>query len=545
MAARLSTVPVTLAELLRIDPLAAAAAAVLPDPTQRVEGVVLAETVDRLRRAAPHSLVVLHAEAATGGWSLAAAMHLAWERHVAGIVVARAVASESGVSLAQRLGMALLLIDGDPVDVALRLAGQVSAPAAARAQRQAECAGLLAEQHSVRGIVGVLNHELARVPVALVVDGTVMAGRAAAVVERPDVELVRVDVGGSGERPWAQLVAAVPAGLPGAAEGATALLRLARPSLTAVWAQSRLDVSAHAATEQAAFAMLRRIASEPPAAEPGDRPAVDVPAWSSELGWQVDGVNRAVWIAPLQQPTGAPPDELTHLVRTAWRRGRVNRPLVSEGEGWISWVSGGEDDVTGLRRALTAFHESALAHRLVVGVGAGHEGVAGLMRSVAEARLSAHVAREGGAGSVQWFDQVGAPAALAYLPLGDIAGVAELCLDDLVQARDRLGLVTTVLAVLDCGGSLSQASQRLGVHRNTVLARLTRARQLGLAYDDASQRLAMHVLCHALAAQWSTGQGSTGQGSAGQGSAGAGASPGTQAEPPEPPASVAQDASTP
>jgi DNA-binding PucR family transcriptional regulator len=100
---------------------------------------------------------------------------------------------------------------------------------------------------------------------------------------------------------------------------------------------------------------------------------------------------------------------------------------------------------------------------------------------------------------VQWFDQVGASAALAWLPTTEIAQVADLCLADLMSARDRVALVQTVLAVLDCGGSLSQASQRLGVHRNTVLARLTRARQLGLTFEEPGQRLALHVICYALA----------------------------------------------
>jgi DNA-binding PucR family transcriptional regulator len=59
-----------------------------------------------------------------------------------------------------------------------------------------------------------------------------------------------------------------------------------------------------------------------------------------------------------------------------------------------------------------------------------------------------------------------------------------------------------VLAVLDCGGSLSQASVQLGVHRNTVLSRVARARELGLAFDDPAQRLALHVLCYSLASLW-------------------------------------------
>ncbi len=502
MKPRPSTLPILLSELIRIDPLASAKTVQLPDPSRRVEQVILAETFDRLRRCTPHSLVVLHAEVATGGWSLAAALHLAWERNASGVVVPRAVAAPSGTALAQRLTMALLLIDQDPVDVALRLAAQVSAPASARALRQARCAERLAEQTSIRGVLGVLNSELDTVAVALVVGDAVVAGRAAAVQARPNVAQVSVPVDGPGERTWARLVAAVPEHVPAAAQQVESLLRLARPSLLAAWAQTRLNTSMHAAHEQAAFDLLRRLASEPPPhASPIDSAVVDPPLWSSELGWQVEHLNRAVWLAPLRSQ-GDPPQELTHLVRTAWQLGRPTWPLIADGDGWVSWQSSVEPDGGApLRRALTSFRDSAAAYDLVVGVGRAHPGVAGLMRSVAEARLAAHVAREAGP-TVQWFDQVGAKAALAWLPVAEIAQVAELCLGDLMGARDRVALVDTVLAVLDSGGALSQASHRLGVHRNTVLARVGRAKQLGLSFDEPEQRLALHVLCYALASLW-------------------------------------------
>jgi len=500
MRQRHPTLPITLAELIRIEPLARARVAHLADPARRVEQVVLAENFDRLRRSTPHSLIVLHAEAATGGWSLATALNLAWERNASAVLVSRQVAGPSSQALAQRLNISLLGIDGDPVDVALQLAGQISAPDAARALRQAQCAERLAEQTGVRGVLGVLNSELgASVPVALVAGDVVVAGRASATAERPEVERVCVEVHGPGERPWARLVAAVPAQTPGAAQQVRALLLLARPSLLAAWAQTLLDSGTHAAHEQAAFGLLRQLAVAPgrPAAEAAD---VEAPAWNSELGWQVEGINRAVWLAPWRS-AGEPPPELTHLVRAAWQRGHPNWPLIAEGDGWISWQSSADTEDAGpLRRAVTAFRGAAAVHGLVVGVGRPHPGVSGLMRSIAEARLVAHVARDGGPGTVRWFDQVGAPAALAWLPVTELAEVAELCLDDLMNARDRDALVDTVLAVLDCGGSLSQASQRLGVHRNTVLARVARSRQLGLAFDDPAQRLALHVLCYALAA---------------------------------------------
>jgi hypothetical protein len=492
------TLPITLAELVRISPLADAEVLHLADPARPVEQVVVAETIDRLRRTAPHSLVVLHADAAAGGWSLAAALHLAWERNASAVVVARSVAGASSASLAQRLNMTLVVIEEQPVEVALQLAGQVSAPDAARALRQALFAERLAEESSTRAVLTALNAELDPVPVALVVGDAVLAGRAGALAEGGDVERVGVDVKAQGERPWGRLVAAVPARVPGAAQQVEALLRLSRPALLASLAQARLNSAQRAAHEQAGFGLLRQLAGEPSSPDRAGA-EVEAPPWTADLGWHVEGFNRAVWLAPVR-PSGRAGDQLTELVRAAWLRARPTWPLVAEDDGWISWSSTGDaDDVTALRTTLAGFRETAAAHGLVVGVGRPERGVAGLMRSVAEARLAAHVARDSGPGGVQWFDQVGAPAVLAWLPTAEIAQVAELCLQDLMAAKDAGTLVETVLAVLDCGGSLSQASQRLGVHRNTVLTRVARARQLGLDFEDPAQRLALHVLCHALA----------------------------------------------
>jgi sugar diacid utilization regulator len=510
-----------LAELLRVDPLARADAVHVADVGRRVDQVILAETFERLRRTTPHALVVLHDEAATGGWSLAAALHVAWERNASGVVVPRSATSSSSVVLAQRLSIALLVIDDDPVDVALALAGLTSAPQAARASRVALCAERLADQSSIRGVLGVLNSELAPVPVALVIGGSLAAGRADAL--RPaagDGEQVRIEINGAGGRPWAELVAAVPARTADVAGHVGTVLRLARLPLLAAWAQARLSTSTQAVQEQAAFRLMRRLADAPVAdTASAERADVSAPSWASELGWQVDGRNRAVWIAQAHGGDGRPTEELTQLVRTAWQRHRPDWPIVADEDGWISWQNSadgsassadsadspgesGSDDSASLRRAIGAVVVAARTHGLVLGVGGAHRGVPGLMRSVTEARLAAHVARDGGPGTVQWFDQVGARATLAWLPRGQIATVADLCLPDLMAARDREALVDTVLAVLDCGGSLSQASVRLGVHRNTVLSRVARARELGLAFDDPTQRLALHVLCHSLASVW-------------------------------------------
>ena len=496
-----SATTITLGELVRVEPLASAATHALLDPGQRVEQVVLAADFDRLRHSTPHSLAVLHGEAATGGWSLAAALHIAWERNVPAVVVSRALVTPAGYALAERLATSILAIDADPVDTALELARQVGAPAATRALRQARLAERLASETGLRDILALLNDELPATPVALVSGDSVLAGRATAVHGRSDAQRVRVEIRGPGDRPWAHLVAAVPRSPAADAAQVEAMLHLARPSLQAAWAQVRLDSAMHVSQDQAAFTLLRRMVTDA-RPEPTEAAEVDPPGWIGELGWRIKGLNRAIWLAP-HNPAIKCSDELTHLVRGAWRHGKSDWPLIPDHEGWISWQSDADpEDLAPLRRALHRFHESATAHELVIGVGRAYSGVRGLMQSAAEARLAAHVARGGAPGTVSWFQEVGSSAALAWLPTAEIAQVAELCLPQLMGARDREALVETVLMVLDCGGSLSQASERLSVHRNTVLARVNRARKLGLTFDEPTQRLALHLICYCLAARW-------------------------------------------
>lgn len=505
-----STALISIADLMRLDPLAQAETVHLADPWRQVREVVLAETFARLHQTMPHALLVLHAEAAMGGWSLASALHIAWERNAAAVVVARQPMSSSSAVLAERLGITLLAIDRDPIDVALSLASQVSAPQAARALRMAQCAQRLAEQSSIRGVLGVLNNELAPATVALTIGGSFAGGRAAALEERAESTPIRVEIHGPGGRSWATLVASTLSPTAETASQVEPLLLLARPSLLAAWMQTRINSSTQVAQERAAFHLLRKLANEL-----GERPdggsydartpleCIDSQPWNSELGWRIDGLNRAVWITSLNATDAEPTPELTQLMRAAWQRHVPDWALVTDDDGWISWQNGDDPDtVAPMRSAVGSAVGTAYEHSLVFGVGGAHRGVAGLIRSLAEAQLASHVAREGGPGTVTWFDQVGARATLAWLPAGQIAQVADLSLPELIAARDREALVETVLTVLDCGGSLSRASVCLGVHRNTVLSRVARARELNLVFDDPSQRLAIHVLCYALNSRW-------------------------------------------
>jgi purine catabolism regulator len=62
----------------------------------------------------------------------------------------------------------------------------------------------------------------------------------------------------------------------------------------------------------------------------------------------------------------------------------------------------------------------------------------------------------------------------------------------------RLELVATLEALLD-SRSIGEAAERLGVHRHTVVYRISRLRQLGIDTDDPAQRhhlwLALRCMC--------------------------------------------------
>jgi purine catabolism regulator len=62
----------------------------------------------------------------------------------------------------------------------------------------------------------------------------------------------------------------------------------------------------------------------------------------------------------------------------------------------------------------------------------------------------------------------------------------------------RLELVATLEALLDTR-SIGEAADRLGVHRHTVVYRVSRLRQLGIDTDDPAQRhqlwLALRCMC--------------------------------------------------
>ena len=152
------------------------------------------------------------------------------------------------------------------------------------------------------------------------------------------------------------------------------------------------------------------------------------------------------------------------------------------------------DELQGLLRS---DGESAVS----VGVGTIRDGIAGIRRSHGEARQALLLGRRmHGPGHLTLFGDLG-----VYRLIFAAEGLPELTdlylqtLGDLL-AYDRQnngGLVSTLDAFFAANGSPKEAAERLGVHRNTVLYRLDRIRDItGYDLDDAGVRMRLQLALH-------------------------------------------------
>ncbi len=149
------------------------------------------------------------------------------------------------------------------------------------------------------------------------------------------------------------------------------------------------------------------------------------------------------------------------------------------------------DDLRGLLRTSG---ESAVS----VGVGTVRDGLTGIRRSHAEARQAMLLGRRlHGPGHLTLFGELGVfrllYAAESLPELSDLYGqtLGELLAYD---RQNNAGLVSTLDAFFAANGSPKEAAERLGVHRNTVLYRLDRIREItGYDLDDAGVRMRLHL----------------------------------------------------
>ncbi|MFE3947339.1 helix-turn-helix domain-containing protein [Streptomyces sp. NPDC059118] len=501
--------PLTVAELVQQGRLTGVRMSGASGRDAEVGSVRIVDRASVLDTLEPHTAVVLTGRVAAAGWTVEMALRKAWEHAAACVVVTGAAGRPGSVgALAERLGVPLLVIDEDALDAAVRIASAVARPDAGRTALVAQAARALADTGPHAGrVLSALHAVLPSTAVALVgATGELLAGRRAALSAQGGSLTVRVEVPDGAGGSLGALVARSGSRVVGWEETVRDVLRLAVAPLTAWCAVRRLDDER---TGHRAALLLRRLLEADVGAVDGDEAGRDAAgagsgenerAEAAALGWPARGPLVGYALRPVAGWDGPDPGP---ALRAVWGSVGPGGPLVAYGRCWVAWQSvAPADGVDLLEAAARQLAEALTAAAPYVPVVGGVAGTAAALSALGpvltDACAAAGVAAAGEPGGVVRGDRMGAAQLLSAVPAEMLRGPAEVVLAPLLAA-DRDGtLLRTLAVVLDAGAAPTAAAEVLGVHRNTVAARLERIRALGFDPDDASQRLALHLACRVL-----------------------------------------------
>ncbi|WP_109472004.1 PucR family transcriptional regulator [Ornithinimicrobium cavernae] len=497
---------ITWGELRRTEPLRAVHLPVSAGLDREVHAVRLVSDVEDMRSCRPGTVVVLDTPVATAAWAVPIALRYAWERNVRCVVCQLEPGVAGGVTrLAHRLSVPVGFYDGNLSDLALQLSAIISAPEAARARHLASCAARLAGESTVPAMLTVLEEELPGVRVAVCGsrDGVLVGSLPPAPWSG---SVIRVDLSALDHVAGRSLVAVFDHGSVAWAQTVRATMEIARAHVLAAEASDLLDLVRR--TEVERWTLHQLISPTP---EAGSREGERAGAVPGHLGWDLSG--DLVGIVLLTAGEGPPAPGFDIALAAAWDTSRgLSRPVPLE-QGWALWdvlpptTDDLDEEVTREVRERKALRQVAqrveatlasldLGVDLVAGLGSVVSDASGLGRTLKQALLAARAARSLPERRVASFTALGARAFVAAADSPDLREVAADTLAPLLADRDGDQLVLTLATYLDCGGSTSRAAARLGVHRNTVTARMERIRGLGLDVDDPDRRLVHHLAAY-------------------------------------------------
>jgi sugar diacid utilization regulator len=233
---------------------------------------------------------------------------------------------------------------------------------------------------------------------------------------------------------------------------------------------------------------------------------------AAALGWRLAGWHTAVHLAVKESASTIRPGELAGELEDRLAASGVAARLVERVDGWAFWTTSESESVAVEPGALRTMLGDALRavegdHRglvLCAGVGGGYPGTAGIARSLDEARQACLLARTESGAAVEHVDAVSMKRLLVgWYGSGTLRSVADEIITPLLDADPGGELVRTLRLYLDLESSTTLTAARLGVHRNTVMQRIDRARRLlPVDLDDPDDRIVVHLATRAVGVDW-------------------------------------------
>lgn len=474
-----------------------------------IRDLALISDIEDIIGVGPDTLVVLSAEASTGGWMVSAALRYAWERRAAALVVPEQSLTKTAVSLARRLGVSLLSTDHEATRTALDLALRIGLTRSGQVARLQQFSAQAARINELTELIGLISAELGGRRVLIETAGSIVfsvsgdevelditkeaptadsgetddASAAASDDDRAD-DLVAVEVEVAPTTARSDLLRVFVD--PDEREYAERVLEAAASSVRALTAEFRLSslTSSLPALTMASLTGTRRFALISDAFWPdsgGDR------------RWPLSGTFIAVCVLAGDRDASA--------VHQVWHAGFPDVPLARIDTGWLALLPTREPD--GADGKATVRGAFAAYGRLDIGVGisAAGSGSERVATAVQEAWLAARLAlgpRSAADGRVLEFSAIPLSLGDRILPEELAIELARTLFPRLLADAEARVIVETVVAVLACRGSVSGAADRLGVHRNTLHSRLRRAAELGVPLSDPETTLSVHLIFAAL-----------------------------------------------
>lgn len=444
-----------------------------------VRDLALITDIEDIAAVGPDTVVVLTEDVALGGWMVSAALRYAWERRAAAVVVPASSFTGTVVDLARRLDVSMLSSHREVTRVALDVAMQIGVLQAGVHARVARLSEQLFRADTIETVVATLSRGLGGVAVHAEVGGVAVASAG-----EPPARATPVAVLVSAEADAAAAAGRIVAEVAERdREPAEEALRVAAPVVRALLLRDEL----RAASAAVPLLSLVALAGLPGLDGDSAPPRAPIPGTVAPRGRYVAVFLHSV--AGDVERLGAP-------VYQVWRRAHPGVPLARVRDGWLALVpiahDDGREDVPVPRDVMPRADLRLLwSAGVATGVSRATTGPDRAAAAAGQAWLAARLAS----------DDSGAAYDGIVLPLLDRLLAPEAAADLLRGLFPRLvadpharELAAAVAAYLDCAGSVSRAAARLGVHRNTVQARLRHAASLGLDVSDPDAVLGQHLL---------------------------------------------------
>jgi len=231
------------------------------------------------------------------------------------------------------------------------------------------------------------------------------------------------------------------------------------------------------------------------------RPDPDVERRMLERGWRTTGYHLAFRIIGRSRVDAL---QLLRFVTGALGRIAVDSHATTSGRGVSGWLTFSEppppSQVERYVAELRDLHVDARrSFNVATAVGSLASGSAGLTSSLSEAADAARIAVN--RSTTGWFvrvDGLGLEQLLLAWTGNDTFVPAARSLLAPLQAGNG-ELLTTLSAYLDHESAVAPTAAALGLHRNTVATRISRAQELlGVDMADPEVRLALHLACRAV-----------------------------------------------